>query len=248
VKGRDAMGNILSRNAVKKIVLEDAGVSTLGARKIWYDNAVQRLNVEEHGQLLGEFRGNDKILTLMDSGAWRLTGFDLSLHFDNDMSWIGKHYPDRIITAVYQERKSGVFFVKRFLIEEGDKRVSFIEEDEAELITYSVDFYPVLHVRYAPKGNKPPREEDLDVQDFIAVKGYKAKGKRISNDSIEKVEWLAPKADNPNYEFLLSQRQGGEPELDEDGDLDLDFIDGGADLPASDSYTRVSGDGQLELF
>ncbi|MDR2556424.1 MAG: hypothetical protein LBC49_01775, partial [Bacteroidales bacterium] len=224
---------------------------------------VQRLNVEEHGQLLGEFRGNDKILTLMDSGAWRLTGFDLSLHFDNDMSWIGKHYPDRIITAVYQERKSGIFFIKRFLVEDSDKRVSFIEEDEARLITYSTDFYPVLSVLYAPKGKKPAYEENIDTSEFIAVKGYKAKGKRISNDAIEKVKWLAPKADNPDYEFLLSQRQGEEPELDEDGDVDLDFInggvanggaidsgfaDGGIDSPAFDDHPSVSGEGQLELF
>ncbi|MDR0619491.1 MAG: DNA gyrase/topoisomerase IV subunit A [Bacteroidales bacterium] len=254
VKGRDAMGNILSRNSIKKIILEDEGISTLGARRIWYDSTVQRLNVDEHGTLLGEFRGNDKILTLMDSGAWRLTGFDLSLHFDNDMSWIGKHYPDRIITAVYRERKTGILFIKRFLIEDSDKRVSFIEENEAELVTYSTDFYSVLCVMYAPKGKKPAREEIIDVSEFIAVKGYKAKGKRISNDAVEKVEWVAPKADNPDYEFLLSQRRGDESELDEDGCVDLDFIDGANGVTAdnntdfNESHPPVSGDGQLELF
>jgi topoisomerase-4 subunit A len=206
--------------------------------------------VEAHGQLLGEFRGSDRILTLMDSGAWRLTGFDLSLHFDNDMSWIGKHYPDRIITAVYQEKKTGIFFIKRFLVEDSDRRVSFIEEDEAVLVAYSADFYPKLRVLYAPKGKKPAREEDIVVSDFIAVKGYKAKGKRISNDAVEKVEWLAPCAEDPDYEFLLSQRQGDEPELDEEGDIDLNFIDGGVSPSASDSggHPAVSGDGQLELF
>ncbi|MDR1974216.1 MAG: DNA gyrase/topoisomerase IV subunit A [Bacteroidales bacterium] len=256
VKGRDAMGNILSRNPIKKIVMEGAGVSTLGARKIWYDATVQRLNVDGHGTLLGEFKGNDKILTLMDSGAYRLTNYDLSLHFDNDMFWIGKSYPDRIITAVYKDLKTDIFFIKRFLVESSDKRMSFIEENEATLITATTDFYPLLNVKYAPKGKREAREESLDVSEFIAVKGYKAKGKRISNDVIEAVSWLPPAQPNPDYEFLLSQQLGEEPELDEDGDIDMDFVGGDVNTDTAnvtDSSTEkdnptVNGTGQLELF
>ena len=201
VKGRSSMGNILSRNAVKRIELKDAGVSTLGARKIWYDETVKRLNVEERGQYLGEFKGEDRILTLMETGAYRLMSFDLGNHFEEDMIQIAKHYPQRIITAVYRENKSGYWYIKRFMVEESDKRQSFVEEENSRFISLSLNACPQLRVVFDAKANKKEIEDLIvDPVEFIAVKGFKAKGKRLSNHAIKKVEWLEPLQPDPDYE------------------------------------------------
>ncbi|MBD5390022.1 DNA gyrase/topoisomerase IV subunit A [bacterium] len=206
VKGRGSMGNILSRNPVKKVILAEEGVSTLGARRIWYDEVVQRLNAEERGLLLGEFKGDDKILTLMENGAYKLTSFDLSTHFEEDMTYIGKYYPDRIVTAIYIEPKTDLWYIKRFCPEMSDKRVSFLEEG-AVCRAMTVDYAPRLRVIYKPDAKgRVPEPEEMDVAEFIAVKGFKAKGKRLSGKAVEKVEWLEPAEEEPDYETLLRER------------------------------------------
>lgn len=208
VKGRGSMGNILSRNAVKRIELKDAGVSTLGARKIWYDDTVKRLNVDERGQYLGEFKGDDRILTLMENGAYRLMNFDLGNHFDEDMFRLVKHYPERIVTAVYRDRKSRLWYIKRFLVEPGEKRVSFVEEENSEFVTLSLDAYPQLRVLFDAKANKKDIEDlVLDAASFIGVKGFRAKGKRLSNFFVRKVEWMEPLQPDPDYESLQRERE-----------------------------------------
>ncbi|MDE5743366.1 MAG: DNA gyrase/topoisomerase IV subunit A, partial [Bacteroidales bacterium] len=210
VKGRGSMGNILSRNPVKKVILAEEGVSTLGARRIWYDEVVQRLNAEERGLLLGEFKGDDKILTLMENGAYKLTSFDLSTHFEEDMTYIGKYYPDRIVTAIYIEPKTDLWYIKRFCPEMSDKRVAFLEEG-AVCRAMTVDYAPRLRVIYKPDAKgRVPEPEEVDVAEFIAVKGFKAKGKRLSGKAVEKVEWLEPAEEEPDYEALLRERLAAE--------------------------------------
>lgn len=234
VKGRGSMGNILSRNAVKRIDLKDAGVSTLGARKIWYDETVKRLNVEERGKYLGEFKGGDRILTLMEAGAWRLTSFDLGNHFEEDMFLIAKHYPQRVVTAVYRENHSGFWYIKRFLVEDGDKRQSFVEEENSRFVSLSLDAFPRLKVVFDAKANKKEIEDLLvDPVEFIAVKGFKAKGKRLSNHAIRKVEWLEPVQPDPDYESLA-------------GAASSDVVSG-QDLPVQGDG-QTDDDGQLNLF
>ena len=191
IKGRQSIGNILTRNAVRSINLKGEGISTLGARKIWFDESVKRLNVNEAGRLLGEFKGSDKILTIMQSGCYRITNFDLSNHFDDDLIDIRKYNPATIITAIYTDPESGFPYVKRFQPEAGDKKTAFID-DGAKLLSFAIDTYPQLEIVYSEKSNKKTPSETIDIAEFIAVKGYKAKGKRLTTTDIDTLRWLEP--------------------------------------------------------
>ena len=193
IKGRASMGNILTRNAVRSINLKGEGVSTLGARQIWFDESVGRLNVNEAGLYLGEFKGKDKILTLMRSGYFRTTNFDLGNHYDDDLFLIRKYNPKTIITIVYREAENGSYYVKRFTIDEFDRKLPFLEEGSGdEMVTYSVDTFPRLEVQYDESSNKKIESEIVEISDFIAVKGYKAKGKRITTSAVKEFRWLDP--------------------------------------------------------
>lgn len=194
IKGRNSMGNILTRYPIRSINMKGEGVSTLAARKIWFDPTVKRLNVTEAGELLGEFKGNDKILSMMKGGYVRLTNFDLSNHFEDDLLDIRKYYHKGIITVVYKDAEKGYFFIKRFMPEVTDKKMYFLKEESGdELITYAFDTYPRLEVIYdTDNNNKKIESEIIEVSDFIAVKGYAAKGKRISTATIKEFQWLNP--------------------------------------------------------
>ena len=193
IKGRASMGNILTRNAVRSINLKGEGVSTLGARQIWFDESVGRLNVNEAGIYLGDFKGKDKILTLMRSGHFRTTNFDLGNHYDDDLFLIRKYNPKTIITIVYREAENGSYYVKRFTVDEFDRKLPFLEEGSGdEIVTYSVDTFPRLEVQYDESSNKKIESEIVEISDFIAVKGYKAKGKRITTSAVKEFRWLDP--------------------------------------------------------
>ncbi len=197
IKGRGSIGNILTKHSIKSVVKREEGVSTLGARDIWYDDTVHRLNSEERGTYLGAFKGDDKILTIMKSGNYRLRTYDLSNHFDEDMIRIEKFNPKKIISVVYYDADVEKTYLKRFQIEtngNGDKKVDFIGENPAsELIDISMDYLPQLEVVFDPKANKKEVDnETIDVNEFIGVKSYKAKGKRLSNLIIKGINWLGP--------------------------------------------------------
>lgn len=193
IKGRASMGNILTRNAVRSINMKDEGISTLGARKIWFDESIKRLNINEAGLYLGEFKGKDRILTLMASGHFRTTNFDLSNHYDEDILLIRKHNPKTIITIVYQAAESGSYYIKRFVVEDFDKKLSFLDEGSGDkMVTFSVDTFPRLEVLYDENSKKKIDSEIIEVSDFIGVKGYKAKGKRITTFDVKEFRWLDP--------------------------------------------------------
>ena len=193
IKGRASMGNILTRNAVRSINMKGEGVSTLGARKIWFDESVKRLNVNEAGLYLGEFKGKDRILTLMASGHFRTTNFDLANHYDDDIQLICKHNPKMIVSVVYKAADSGSYYIKRFVIEDFDKKLSFLDEESGDtMVTFSVDTFPRLEVVYDESAKKKVESEIVEVDEFIAVKGYKAKGKRITTSEVKSFRWLEP--------------------------------------------------------
>ena len=175
IKGRKAMGNILTRNAVRNITKKGEGVSTLEAREIW-------------------FSGRDRVFTLTQSGYMRLTGQDLSTHFDDDMIEIRKFNTRMIVTALYREGETGSYYLKRFQPEDSDKKLPFIDEGD-QLVSYSLDTYPNLHVSYDEASGKKILEEDINVDEFIAVKGYKAKGKRVTTSMVKEFKWLEPGAE-----------------------------------------------------
>ena len=193
IKGRASMGNILTRNAVRSINMKGEGVSTLGARKIWFDESVKRLNVNEAGLYLGEFKGKDRILTLMASGHFRTTNFDLANHYDDDIQLICKHNPKMIVSVVYKAADSGSYYIKRFVIEDFDKKLSFLDEESGDtMVTFSVDTFPRLEVVYDESAKKKVESEIVEVDEFIGVKGYKAKGKRITTSEVKSFRWLEP--------------------------------------------------------
>ncbi|MBP5527229.1 MAG: DNA gyrase/topoisomerase IV subunit A [Bacteroidales bacterium] len=196
IKGRDAMGNILTRNAVRSINLKDSGVSTLSARKIWFDESVKRLNINEAGRYLGEFHGTDKILAIMQSGAYRTTGFDLANHYEDDLIDLRKFRPDQIVTVLYRSA-DGYPYLKRFTPEPTDRKQAFLDDDGSTLLEVRLEFYPRLEVVYTENSGKKIQSEIIDVEDFIGVKSSKAKGKRITTFAVERFNWLQPLKEDP---------------------------------------------------
>ena len=204
IKGRQAMGNILTRNAVRNITKKGEGVSTLEAREIWFDRTVMRLNANGAGVSLGRFSGRDRIFTLTRSGYMRLTVQDLTTHFDEDLLEIRKYDRHNIVTVIYRDGKTSSLYIKRFQAEDSDKKLAFLDEDDS-LVDYTMDTFPRLKVLYDENSGKKILEEEIEVSDFIATKGYKAKGKRITTSDVKQLLWLDP---GPEPEY------GSEPEED----------------------------------
>ncbi len=188
IKGRSAMGNILTKFAVQKIVMKEKGVSTLGGRKIWFDEDVMRLNADARGTFLGEFSGEDLILVITKSGFFRTTNFDLSNHFADDVTIIEKFRPNKIWSAAYYDADQSYYYLKRFHIEPGSRSVRFIGDNpDSRLINITEVEYPRLELRFGGK-NKDRDPEIIEVADFIGVKSYKARGKRLSNYEVKVIK------------------------------------------------------------
>ncbi len=220
IKGRDAMGNILTRNAVRSINLKDEGISTLSARKIWFDESVKRLNVNEAGRYLGEFHGTDKILAITQSGTYRTTTFDLANHYDDDLIELRKFNPEGIVTALYRSAE-GYPYLKRFTPEATDRKTSFLDDAGSTLINLCLDYYPRLEVVYTENSGKKISSEIIEVEDFIGVKSHKAKGKRITTFAVERFNWLTPLKENP-----APTAPADEPEVSEIPDDRQGFAEG----------------------
>jgi topoisomerase-4 subunit A len=192
IKGRGAMGNILTKYAVQKIVMKEKGVSTLGGRKIWFDEDVLRLNADARGTFIGEFSGEDRILVITKSGDFRTANFDLSNHFEDDVLVIEKYRKEKIWSAVYYDADQEYYYVKRFHIESTPRLTRFIGENpESRLIRITEVEYPRLEIRFGGK-NKDRDSEIIEVAEFIGIKSYKARGKRLSNYEVKVVEELEP--------------------------------------------------------
>ena len=193
IKGRASQGNIVTKHAVTKIVKKDEGVSTLKAREIWFDESVMRLNAEERGSFLGAFEGADRILAIHQSGYYRLYGYDLSTHFEDDMIFIMKFDPRRVISVVYVDGNTGKHYLKRFQPEVTDKPVNFLNDHaDSRLVEINLDWLPQLQVSFSSTDGKMREDEVISVADFIAVKSWKAKGKRLSEHEVGSVSWLEP--------------------------------------------------------
>ncbi|MBQ2590572.1 MAG: DNA gyrase/topoisomerase IV subunit A, partial [Paludibacteraceae bacterium] len=193
IKGRQAMGNILTKNDVFKIALRHQGASTLGGRKVWYDPDVMRLNYDSHGDFLGEFGADDQILVITKKGEYYTTNFDLSNHFDEDLLKIEKYDPEKVWTvALVDADQQGYRYIKRFVMEASAKKVGFIGENpDSRLLLISDNVYPRFKVVFGGADKSKPAME-IDVEEFIGVKGIKAKGKRISTFEVGEVIELEP--------------------------------------------------------
>lgn len=191
IKGRASAGNRVTKEIVQKIIQKEVGGSTLAARKIWFDHVVGRLNDEGRGKFLGSFKGADKILTLYKTGEYRLSAFDLSLHFDEDMIHVEKWYPERPISAVYFDGEKEMHFVKRFLCEvTTDKKVSFITESEGSYLdVVTTAFKPKAKIVYNKllKQTKNLPDTEVQLDEFIDVKGMKAQGNQLTKLKVKEV-------------------------------------------------------------
>ena len=192
IKGRNSKGNVVTKYAVKKIELKEKGLSTLKPRKIWFDDAVQRLNVDGRGELIGEFRGEDRLLVITQSGLIKTILPELTTHFDDDMIVLEKWVPKKPISALYYDGEKERYFVKRFLIENENKEELFISDHgKSQLEIVSTDWRPIAEIVFNKERGKDQKDNlELNFEDFIAVKGIKALGNQLTTDRIKQVNLL----------------------------------------------------------
>ena len=239
IKGRASRGNLLTKKSVHRIGLKSHGHSTLGGRKVWFDPDVNRINYEEHGNLLGEFWDGDFILVVLDNGEFYITNFDANNHYETNILRIEKWEPHKVWTAVlYDADNEGYPYVKRFLMEAIKKHQNYLGDNvnnKPILLTDVV--YPRLQVTFGGVDAVRPALE-IDVDSFIAVKGFKAKGKRISTFNIDKIEELEP----TRFPEAPAEGEGEDVDTDEE-DENLDPDAGKTQQQVIDEIT-----GQLNLF
>jgi topoisomerase-4 subunit A len=192
IKGKNSIGNILTRYGIHKIVLKERGESTLGGRKIWYDEDVQRLNTEERGTYLGEFFDKDRILIITKSGEYRLSPADPTIHFEDDLRKIEKFDPSKVISVVYFDASQDYFYVKRFQFDPTERLTPFIDETAgSRVVLISEETYPRVKLIFGGK-HKHRQDEIIDVAEFIAIKGVKARGKRLTTYQLSRIEEIEP--------------------------------------------------------
>ena len=210
IKGRGTRGNILTKNTIKNIELKEKGVSTLKPRKIWFDETVQKLNVDGRGELLGEFRGEDKILVVSQRGKLKIISPELTTHFSDDMIILEKWTPKKPISAIYFDGKKEKYYAKRFLIENKSKQEIFISENKGSFLELvSTDWRPVFEIVFSKLRNKEQRpSQKIIFDEFISVKGIKAQGNQLTSHKLKQVNILEP------LEYVQPvEKPDNEPEL-----------------------------------
>ncbi|MCF1191785.1 DNA gyrase/topoisomerase IV subunit A [Mangrovimonas sp. AS39] len=194
IKGRNSKGNLVSKYAVKRIDLKEKGVSTLKPRKIWFDDTVQRLNVDGRGDLLGEFRGEDRILVVTQSGLVKTIIPEMTAHFEDDMIVIEKWIPNKPLSVIYYNGERELYYVKRFLIENEGKEESFLpDHPETKLEIVSTDWRPLADIEFTKERGKDRKPNlELDLEEFISIKGINAIGNQLTKEKINQVSLLEP--------------------------------------------------------
>lgn len=246
IKGKTAKGNILTKENIHRISLKSHGHSTLGGRKVWFDPDVNRINYEEQGELLGEFNDNDSILVVLDDGNFYITNFDSSNHYEENILRLEKFDADKPWTAVvYDADNQGYPYLKRFQMEATKRHQNFIGENpSSKLVLLTDQTYPRIEVTYGGADAGRGKEE-IDAEDFVGVKGFKAKGKRISTFKIAKITELEPlrfpEPEEVEEDTDEEETPDAQPKTEEENNLDPD---------AGKSKQQVIDEinGQLNLF
>lgn len=191
IKGRSSQGNIFSRNPIHKILLKAKGASTLAGQQIWYDEDVKRLNDSGHGRLLGEFKGDDKIVVFTAKDQFYTTGYDVGHHFPEDAVRVEKYDPAKVYSVAYWDEGAGYYYLKRFTVEDTDKILSFVDEEnpKSRSVGISDEAMPALEVIYGGAHATKPSDV-INVAEFIGVKGHRAKGKRVTTYVVEKLRFV----------------------------------------------------------
>ena len=230
------MGNLLSKNVIARVTLKSHGGSTLGGRKVWWDPDINRINYDEQGEYLGEFHSDDQILVLLPNGDFYVTNFDTNNHYENNILRIEKYDSAKVWTAVlFDKDQSGYGYVKRFPLEATSRKQNFLGENpDNELLLLTDTVYPRIKVTMG--GADDFREPiELDAEDFIGVKSFKAKGKRITTLNVAGVEELEPL----RFPEVPNNDEGGDDEEPEN----LDPDSGKSQQDVADERT-----GQMHLF
>ncbi|GAA0871047.1 DNA gyrase/topoisomerase IV subunit A [Gangjinia marincola] len=194
IKGRAVKGNLVTKYSIKKVELKEEGVSTLKPRKIWFDDTVQRLNVDGRGELLGEFRGEDRLLIITQKGIVKTIKPEITARFDEDMIVLEKWIPKKPISAIYWDGNKERYYVKRFVIENELKEESFINDHpKTQLELVATDWKPVVELTYPkPRGKDAKEPDQVNVEDFIAIKGITALGNQLTAEKVKQINALEP--------------------------------------------------------
>ena len=243
VKGRGVRGNTITKFAIRKVEFKSSGVSTLKPRKIWFDDAVQRLNVDARGELLGEFRAEDKILIANQSGKIKAVTPDLQMHFEDDMIVLEKWKPNKPIAVLYYDGEKERYYIKRFLIETEDKEEVFISDhSKSQLEIIVVDYRPMAEVVFSKRSLE---NKEVNFEEFIAIKGIKAQGNQLTADKIKQVNLLAS----------LPYEEPEEPEVEEVEVVEEEVIKHSETIQETDDEKtppkddeNTNEDGQITLF
>ncbi|MEL1242132.1 DNA gyrase/topoisomerase IV subunit A [Flavobacterium flavipallidum] len=230
IKGRASKGNLVTKYPIKKIEIKEKGISTLLPRKIWYDDTVQRLNVDARGELLGEFRPSDKILIIQQSGKLKVIIPELTTHFEEDMIVLEKWIPKKPISAIYYDGEKERYYLKRFLVENEAKEDIFItEHPNSQLELVSTDYRPLVELVFPKIKGVQKESVTIDVENFIAVKGFKALGNQLTTDKLKQVNALESLPYEAPEEIVAE-------ELEVKGELNAD-----------DTSIQLEDDGQIGL-
>ena len=232
IKGRSAKGVVMTRFNVHRISLKSHGHSTLGGRKVWFDPDVKRLNYDDHGRLLGEFNEGDSILVVLDNGDFYLSNFDVNNHYEDNIKIIEKYDERKVWTAVlFDADQQGYPYLKRFMMEGSKRKQNYIGENkDCRLVLLTDEPYPRFRITFG--GNDAYRDPmEVDAEEFIAVKGFKAKGKRLTTWTVDKIEQLEP-------------LKGAV----EDGDDDETDGDGQPDVPKGENLDPDAGKSQQQVI
>ena len=239
IKGRGSMGNILTKADIHKISLKQKGSSTLGGRMVWFDRDVLRLNYDGRGEELGEFQSDDLILVILQNGDFYTTNFDLSNHYEPNILNIEKFDANKVWTAALYDADQKYYYLKRFQLESGSRKQNFLGENpKSRLMLLTDEVYPRIEAVFG--GHDAFREPlVLDAEEFIAVKGFKAKGKRFSTFDIETINELDPVRFAP----APQPQEGNEGDEEE-----ADSLAGGLPRQGSNSDIIDEITGQMKLF
>ncbi|MCB4808132.1 DNA gyrase/topoisomerase IV subunit A [Tamlana sp. 62-3] len=244
IKGRASKGNLVTKYSIKRVELKEKGVSTLKPRKIWFDETVRRINVDGRGDLIGEFRGEDKLLIISQSGVIKTVTPEVTMHFDDDMVVLEKWEPKKPISAIYYHGEKELYYVKRFVIEQEDKEETFISDHpKSQLEIVSTDWKPMAEVVFAKERGKDRKENlEVNLEEFIAIKGISALGNQLTKDKVNQVNLLdplpfeSPEEVHANDLEVVDEETLGATESD------------ASTKPKDDTETDKDDEGQTSLF
>ncbi|WP_347926000.1 DNA gyrase/topoisomerase IV subunit A [Pontimicrobium sp. SW4] len=250
IKGRASKGNLVTKYTVKRIELKEKGVSTLKPRKIWFDDTIQRLNVDGRGELVGEFRGEDRILVITQAGLVKTIMPEITARFDSDMIVMEKWIPKKPISVIYYDGDKERYYVKRFLVENENKIESFItENDNSQLEIVSTDWRPMAEVVFAKERGKDRKDNlEINLEEFIAIKGINALGNQLTKDKINQINLL----DSLPYE-APEDIPADDIEVVDEEVIDNDIKEGDSNIKPSSNGEASKGldiddEGQITLF